>query len=105
MFENRAKGIQLVKRVSYVYLFFAVLLAAATVFLEGYDFSLSAAFFIVLGIILYVISAKFSKSRYAWILIAVCAAATIIKTLSLLGLCLAILLIVAAKDIKKERDE
>ena len=102
MFENRTKGAQLVKRISYFYLLIAVLVIVATAIFGVSAFSLNIIFYIIMSVVLYLLSTRFQENKNTWIFIVICAIITIIWTLSLIGLVLTILLIVAANDMKKE---
>ena len=105
MFENRARGAQLAKNVSYFYIIVAVLVVIATLIIGVSAFILNAIFYIIMFAILYSIATRFKNHRYAWIFVALCGIVTLIWSLSFIGLVLAILLIVAANDMKKELDK
>ncbi|WP_407415019.1 hypothetical protein [Methanobrevibacter sp.] len=102
MFENRTKGAQLVKRISYFYLLVAVLVIVATAIFGISGFSLNIIFYIIMSAVLYLLSTRFQENKNTWIFVVICAIITIIWTLSLIGLVLTILLIVAANDMRKE---
>lgn len=102
MFENRARGADLVKRMSYFYLLISVLVIIATVAFGVSVFSINIAFYLIMFIVLYILSTKFRENKNTWIFIVICAVITILWSLSLIGVILAILLIVAANDMRKE---
>jgi len=105
MFENRIKGAQLAKRVSYVYLICAIILIIAGFALEGYDkLIFGGIFYAVMFVIIYFISTKFGKNKHAWILMAICAIITVIVTHGMLSIAFAILMLVCANDMRKELD-
>lgn len=104
MFENRAKGAQLVKRVSYFYLVVAILIAIAIVVMKVDIFSTNILCYIIMFPILYLLSTKFKDNKNTWIFVVICAIITLVLTLKPMGLILAILSIVAANDMKKELD-
>ena len=104
MFENRVKGVQLVKRISYFYLLIAIVVIIAILVLGLTVFIIDIPFYAIMFLVLYLLSTKFQENRNAWIFVVICAVITIIWTLSLLGVVLGILLIVAANDMKKELD-
>ncbi len=102
MFENRVRGAQLVKRISYFYLLITIVVIIAILALGLTVFIIDIPFYVIMFIALYLLSTKFAKNKYAWIFVAICAIITLLWTLSLLGLVLCILLIIAANDMKKE---
>ena len=104
MFENRARGADLVKRMSYFYLLISVLVIIATAAFGVSVFSLNIIFYLIMFIVLYILSTKFRENKNTWIFIVICAIITIVWSLSLIGIVLAILLIVAANDMRKELD-
>ena len=105
MLENRIKGAQLAKRVSYIYLICAIILIIAGFALEGYDkLIFGGIFYAVMFVIIYFISTKFGKSKHGWILLAACAIITVIVTHGMLSIAFAILLLVCANDMRKELD-
>lgn len=105
MFENRARGADLVKRMSYFYLLISVLVIIATVAFGVSVFSINIIFYLIMFIVLYILSTKFRENKNTWIFIVICAVITVLWSLSLLGVVLAILLIVAAYDMRKELTE
>lgn len=104
MFENRARGADLVKRMSYFYLLISVLVIIATVAFGVSIFSINIAFYLIMFIVLYILSTRFRENKNTWIFIVICAVITVLWSLSLIGVILAILLIVAANDMRKELD-
>ena len=102
MFENRARGADLVKRMSYFYLLISVLVIIATVAFGVSIFSINIAFYLIMFIVLYILSTRFRENKNIWIFIVICAVITVLWSLSLIGVILAILLIVAANDMRKE---
>ena len=106
MFENRIKGAQLAKRVSYVYLIFAIILLVAGFALNGYSdrFIISGIFYIIMFIVVYFLSTKYGENKNTWILLIICAIITIIATHGMLAIAFAILLLVSANDMRKELD-
>lgn len=66
MFENRIKGASLAKRISYAYLVIGIILIIAGFALQGYDnFYLGSIFYILMFVVIYFLSTKFSENRYA----------------------------------------
>ncbi|MBE6490278.1 MAG: hypothetical protein E7Z83_05410 [Methanobrevibacter sp.] len=106
MFENRIRGAQLAKRVSYVYLIFAIILLVAGFALNGYSdrFIISGIFYIIMFIVVYFLSTKYGENKNTWILLIICAIITIIATHGMLAIAFAILLLVSANDMRKELD-
>ena len=105
MFENRIRGAQLAKRVSYAYLIFAIILVIAGFALVGYDVLLiSGVFYAIMFVAIYLISTKFGENKHAWILLIVCAIITVVVTQGILSIVFAILLLVSANDMRKELD-
>ena len=104
MFENRARGAQLVKRISYFYLIIAILAVIVTFVLGINIFITNIIFYIIMFAALYLISTKFKDNEKTWILVVICAIITLLWTLSLAGIALFIILIIAADDIRKELD-
>lgn len=105
LFENRIRGAQLAKRVSYAYLIFAIILLIAGLVLKGGEVLLfSGIFYITMFIAVYLLSTKYSEYKYAWILLIICAVISIIITRGMLAIAFAILLLVSANDMRKELD-
>ena len=105
MFENRIRGAQLAKRVSYAYLIFAIILIIAGLVLGGYGVLLiSGIFYIIMFIVVYFLSTKYGENKNTWILLIICAIITIIATHGMLAIAFAILLLVSANDMRKELD-
>ncbi len=105
MFENRIKGAQLAKKVSYAYLICAIILIVTGFVLNGYDkLIIGGIFYALMFVIIYLISTKFSENKYRWILLIICAIITIIVTHGMLSIAFAILLIICANDMRKELD-
>lgn len=105
MFENRIKGAQLAKRLSYAYLICAIILIVSGFALEGYDkLIIGGIFYAIMFVIVYLLSAKFGENKYTWILLIICALITIIVTHGMLSIAFAILLLVCANDMRKELD-
>ena len=104
MFEKRAKGAELSKRVGYFYIILAILVLVAAVLLDSSAIAIGVAFYLVMFAVVYLLSTKFKDNRYTWICLIICAIATLLFSLSLVGLCLALLLAVAANDLRKELD-
>ena len=102
MFENRARGAQLVKRISYFYLIIAALVLIASLALGLSAFIINVPFYVIMFVALYLLSTRFKDNKNTWIFVVICAIITLIWALSLLGLVLCILLIVGANDMKKE---
>ena len=102
MFENRAKGAQLVKRIAYFYLIVAILIAIAIAVMKVDIFSTNILCYIIMFPILYLLSTKFKDNKNTWIFVVICAIITLVLTLKPIGLILAILSIVAANDMRKE---
>lgn len=105
MFENRARGAQLVKRISYFYLIIAVLVVIAIFALGLNVLIVDVPFYAIMFVALYLLSTKFQDNKNTWIIVVIIAIITIVWTLSLLGVVLTILLIVGANDMKKELKE
>ena len=105
MFENRIRGAQLTKRVSYVYLIFAIILIIAWFVLAGYDaFIIGGIVYTIMFVVVYLLSTKYSEYKHAWILLIVCAAITVIITQGMLSIAFAIVMIIGANDMRKELD-
>lgn len=105
MFENRIRGAQLAKRVSYAYLIFAIILIIAGLVLEGYGVLLiSGIFYMIMFIAVYLLSTRYGEYKHTWILLIICAIISIIVTHGMLAIAFAILLIVCANDMRKELD-
>ncbi len=104
MFENRLKGVQLVKRISYFYLIVAIFITIVTVVMGLNFFSTNIPCYVIMFVALYLISTKFQDNKNAWIFVVICAIITLLWTLSLIGVALTLLLLVAANDMKKELD-
>jgi nicotinamide riboside transporter PnuC len=105
LFENRIRGAQLAKRVSYAYLIFAIILLIAGLVLKGGEVLLfSGIFYIIMFIAVYLLSTKYSEYKYAWILLIICAVISIIITRGMLAIAFAILLLICANDMRKELD-
>ena len=105
MFENRIRGAQLAKRVSYVYLIFAIILIIAGLVLEGYGVLLiSGIFYMIMFIAIYLLSTRYGEYKHTWILLIICAIISIIVTHGMLAIAFAILLLVSANDMRKELD-
>ena len=105
MFENRIRGAQLAKRVSYAYLIFAIILIIAGLVLEGYGVLLiSGIFYMIMFIAVYLLSTRYDENKNTWILLIICAIITIIATHGMLAIAFAILLLVSANDMRKELD-
>ncbi len=105
MFENRIRGAQLTKRVSYVYLIFAIILIIAWFVLAGYDaFIISGIVYTIMFVVVYLLSTKYSEYKHTWILLIVCAAITVIITQGMLSIAFAIVMIIGANDMRKELD-
>lgn len=105
MFENRIRGAQLAKRVSYAYLIFAIILIIAGLVLEGYGVLLiSGIFYIIMFIAVYLLSTRYGEYKHTWILLIICAIISIIVTHGMFAIAFAILLIVCANDMRKELD-
>lgn len=67
MFENRARGADLVKRMSYFYLLISVLVIIATVAFGVSVFSINIAFYLIMFIVLYILSTRFRENKNIWI--------------------------------------
>ena len=104
MFENRVKGAELAKNVSYLCFVCIVLVIIAAVLAGQSILALNAVFYAIIGIILYFLSTRYSDNSHTWIAIIICGIITLIWTLSILGLVIAILLVVAGNDMRKELD-
>ena len=106
MFENRIRGAQLAKRVSYAYLIFAIILLVAGFALNGYSdrFIISGIFYIIMFIAVYLLSTRYGEYKHTWILLIICAIISIIVTHGMFAIAFAILLIVCANDMRKELD-
>jgi len=105
MFENRIRGAQLAKRVSYAYLIFAIILIIAVLVLEGYGVLLiSGIFYMILFTAVYLLSTRYGEYKHTWILLIICAIISIIVTHGMFAIAFAILLIVCANDMRKELD-
>ena len=105
MFENRIRGAQLAKRVSYAYLIFAIILIIAGLVLEGYGVLLiSGIFYMIMFIAIYLLSTRYGEYKHTWILLIICAIISIIVTHGMLAIAFAILLLVSANDMRKELD-
>jgi len=105
MFENRIRGAQLAKRVSYAYLIFAIILIIAGLVLEGYGVLLiSGIFYMIMFIAVYLLSTRYGEYKHTWILLIICAIISIIVTHGMFAIAFAILLIVCANDMRKELD-
>lgn len=102
MFENRIRGTRLSKSVSYLYIVMAVLSIVLVMILNTPATVISTAFYIIMFIVVYLISTKFENNKNTWIYLLICGIITLIFSLSILGLCIAVLLAVAANDIRKE---
>ena len=63
MFENRVKGVQLVKRISYFYLIIAILAVIVTFVLGINIFITNIIFYIIMFAALYLISTKFKDNE------------------------------------------
>ena len=104
IFENRAKGVHLAKNVSYGYIIMAALTALAIMIRPSDFFMATLTFYMAMFIVIYLLATKFYEYKYLWILLIICGIVTILWSLSILGLCLAILLVIAANDIRKGLD-
>lgn len=105
MFEKRAKGAELSKRVSYFYIVMAIIVIVASILLNNHVTAIvGTAFYIVMFVVVYLLSTKYHDNENTWIFLIVCAVATALFSLSILGIGLAILLCVAANDMRKELD-
>ena len=105
MFENRIRGAQLAKRVSYAYLIFAIILIIAGLVLEGYGVLLiSGIFYMIMFIAVYLLSTRYGEYKHTWILLIIYAIISIIVTHGMFAIAFAILLIVCANDMRKELD-
>lgn len=105
MFENRIKGAQLAKRLSYAYLICAIILIISGFALVGYDILItSGIFYAIMFVAVYLLSTKFSENKYTWILLIICAVISIIFAHGMLSIAFAILLLICANDMRKELD-
>ncbi|MBQ7927256.1 MAG: hypothetical protein IJ287_00710 [Methanobrevibacter sp.] len=105
MFENRIRGAELAKRVSYGYLIFAIILLIAGLVLNGYDILIiSGIFYAIMFVIVYLLSTRYGEYKHTWILLIICAIVSIIVTHGMLAIVFAILLLVCANDMRKELD-
>lgn len=104
MFENRVRGTQLVKRISYFYLLITIVVIIAILALGLNVLIIDIPFYVIMFLAVYLLSTKYAENKYAWIFVVICAIITLVWTLSLLGLVLCILLIIGANDMKKELD-
>lgn len=102
MFENRAKGAHLAKNASYGYIIMAILTAIVIMIQPSDFFMATLTFYIAMFIVVYLSATKFNEHKRIWILLILCGILTIVWALSILGICLAILLAIAANDMRKE---
>ena len=103
MFENRPKGSKLVKRISYIYLALMILFIISVAIVGPYDaFIISAILYLILAVVLYLLSTKYADNKNTWIFVINCGIITFIRLLNIVGILFAVLLIIAANDMKKE---
>ena len=104
MFENRMRGAELVKRLSYLYIGIAAFVLIVILIFGFIDFFIAVPFYIIMSIVLYLLSTRFKNNKYTWIYVIICAAITLLWTLNLFGVMIFLLLSLAANDMKKELD-
>lgn len=102
MFENRIRGAQLAKNVSYLYIIIAVLVIIGTILIGINIYALNIIFYLIMFAAVYLMATKYKDNKYAWIFIAISGIITLIWSLSILGFAIAVLSIVAANDMRKE---
>ena len=117
MFENRSRGRALAKRTSYVYIIFAILLAAVALMLNSEMGALALAqrgadlttlffgiiLYVIFAAVIYLLSTKYENDEILWKLYIVIAVLNfIVIGFSIILILLSLLLIVAGDDIRKE---
>ena len=102
MFENRTKGADLAKNVSYGYILMAILTAIAAMISPSNFFMSTVVFYMMMFFVIFILAIKFREHRYLWILLIICGIVTLLWSISILGILLTLLLFVSANDLRKE---